>query len=397
MTTLRAIAEADLPAFVDQVARTFNGSALAAADAEHAGRAIEVGRALGVFEGGDLVATAGAESLRLSVPGGSVPAAGIGHVSVLPTHRRQGILTEMMRRLIADARARGEPLAALYASEGGIYGRFGFGVATYEAHLRLRRARSGFRSPADVGGLRLVEPPRAADTMARIAGAVTDGQPGAVSRGREWWRHQAAAPRQPGQPEWQVVLRVQQDGFAMYRSHVQFQVPTLEGGSLQVGPLFAISPEAYAALWRYCLDVDLMDEVTARHRSVDEPLRHLLADPRAMECTAWDGLWLRLVDVEAALRARRYARAERLVIQVEDRFCPWNTGTYALEAGEPRRVTDPPELVLPAEALGACYLGGNRFVALSVAGVVEERRPGAAARADAVFASPLTPWSPYHF
>ncbi|HKF75180.1 MAG TPA: GNAT family N-acetyltransferase [Candidatus Dormibacteraeota bacterium] len=397
MKTLRPLAEHELPAFLDQVARSFSGSRWPPEDVQRVVQAIELERAIGVFEDGTLVATAAAQSMQLTVPGGSAPAVGIGRVSVLPTHRRQGLLTEMMRHLVAEARDRGEPLAALFSSEGGIYGRFGFGVATYEADVRVQRARSAFRSRAEGTGLRLVQPVEAADTLARIAGAVTDGQPGAVRRGREWWRFQAAAPQQPGEPEWQVVVRAQQDGFVVYRTHGHLRPPALEGGSLEVGPLFAVSPQAYAALWRYCLDVDLMDEVTARHRSVDEPLRHLLADPRAMECTAWDGLWLRLVDVEAALRARRYARADRLVLHIEDGFCPWNTGTYALEAGEPRRVTEPPDLVLPTDALGACYLGGNRFVALASAGVVAERVPGAAARADAVFASPLTPWCPYHF
>lgn len=347
---------------------------------------------LGAFEDGELVGTASVEPLSLTVPGGEVAAAGIGRVTVLPTHRRRGIMTAMLRRLLDEAHDRGDPVAALFASEGAIYGRYGFGVASYEATARIARHRGGFRAPADVAGLRLLPWPDGVAAMRMVVERVSASQPGAIRRGDAWWRHVATSPPPRGVP-WQAVVRAQGDGCAAYERQVEFGV----GGSLQVNWLFAETPEAYAALWRYCLDVDLMDEVHARWRPPDEPLRHLLADPRAVETTVSDGLWLRLLDVEAGLAARTYAPAVPVRLQVRDDFCPWNTGTYEVGDGRCRRVTAEPDLVLAADALGACSLGGNRFATLALAGMVEERTPGAAARADQLFAADRAPWCPFHF
>ncbi len=309
MIEFRPIAEDELPAYRLQVSITFRGRS---PTPEEMARwpDIDLGRTLGAFDGTALVAGARTEPFRLTVPGGHVAVGGIAGVSVLPTHRRRGILTELMTKQLGQMRTGGESVAALYASEGAIYGRFGFGVATYESHLRVAQHRNAFRSPVSTAGLRLVSPAEAVEAVAGIAAACTDVMPGAIYRPARWWRLATTVPP-PGAAEWQAVLRAEGDGFALYEPNIDFSLPTLDGGLLRVVSLFASRAAAYAALWRHCLDVDLIDEVLAAGRPIDEPLRHLLADPRALETRVWDGLWVRLVDVEAALDARGYATSGR--------------------------------------------------------------------------------------
>jgi predicted acetyltransferase len=386
MTVLRPVTAEELPGYLAQAASAFWSQPeppdLLAARI----KVVATQHNLGAFEDGQLVGTAGAEPLALTVPGGRVAAAGIGRISVLPTHRRRGIMTAMLRRLVDEAHERGDPVAALYASEGAIYGRYGFGVATYEVAARIARHRGAFRAPADVTGLSIVPWAAANGVMREIAERVTRSRPGAVLRRDAWWHYVATSPPPRGVP-WQAVVRAEGDGFVAYEPHLEFPA----GGSMRVNWLFAETPEACAALWRYCLDVDLVDEVRAPWRPVDEPLRHLLADPRALEATVSDGLWLLLLDVQAALDARTYGPGASVRIHVEDGFCPWNAGTYEVGDGGCRRVAAEPDLLLGADALGACYLGGNRFATLAAAGQVEERTPGAAARTDILFAAAPEP------
>jgi predicted acetyltransferase len=396
MRTLRPLTADELPGFLTRTTQAFTGIPPPADAVAARAPSIELDRTLAAFEDGLLVGGARAESMTLTVPGGRVAACGIAGIAVVPTHRRRGILTDLMRRQLADVRERGEPAAVLFTSEGPIYGRYGFGVATYEADARVARHRGAFREPVDLAGLRQAGFTDAIDEMLAIVDRVVPGLPGAVRRPDAWWRYAAASPPPDGIP-WEVVLRAEGDGFVVYERHLDRSIPSLEGGSLRVNWLFAETPAAYAALWRHCLDVDLMDEVRSRHRSVDEPLRHVLADPRALESTVWDGLWLRLVDVEAALGARTYAPGEPLRLAVEDGFCPWNDGTYEVGEGARGRVAAGPDLRLASDALAACFLGGNRFTTLALAGRVVELRPGAAERADRLFAAPRPPWCPFHF
>jgi predicted acetyltransferase len=186
------------------------------------------------------------------------------------------------------------------------------------------------------------------------------------------------------------------DGFVSYRVAGKWEdgFPT---GSLLINDLFTTTPDAYSALWHYCLNVDLVTVVRAPNRSLDEPLRWLLADPRRLRVTRQhDFLWVRLLDVPRALAARRYMAADHLVLEVADAFCPANGGRYALEGGPDgavcRATSAAADLRLGAEELGAVYLGGARFSTLARAGRVVEARPGALRRADALFAAEPLPW-----
>jgi len=392
---LRPLTVEELPGFLMRSTMAFRSETPPAEAVAARVPSIELDRTLGAFEDGVLVGGARGEGMTMTVPGGSVSAAGVAGVAVLPTHRRRGILTDLMRRQLADLRERGDAVAMLFTSEGGIYGRYGYGIATYEGHVRVARHRGAFREPAGAGGLREAAFADAIDDVLAIVDRALPGLPGAIRRADAWWQYVASSPPDPVPQE--LVLREELDGFVLYERNLELSIPTLDGGTLRVGWLFADNPRAYAALWRHCLDVDLIHEVTARARPVDEPLRHLLADPRALECRVWDGLWVRLVDVEAALAARTYAPGPPLRIAVDDPFCPWNAGMYEVGEEGCRRCGGEADLALAADALAACYLGGNRFTTLARAGRVEERRAGAAARADVLFAAPRPPWCPFHF
>lgn len=366
----------------------------------------EFDRTLAFFDSSEVVATAGIFSYEMTVPGSALPCGGVTRVSVLSTHRRRGLLTAMMRRQLDDMHERGEPLAALYASEARIYGRFGYGLATYQTALEVTRSHGAFVKPATgAGQISIVNVPRAVAAFGQVWDDARGGQPGMLELDERWIRLHLADPeanRNGASPHYRVLFESggKPSGFAIYRIKMEWDA---EGpkGELRVEMLVAATDEAYGALWRHVLDVDLIARVSAEMRPVEEPLRFLLADSRQPKTRVEDGIWLRLVDVAAALKGRRYGVEGRLLLQVRDGFCPWNAGQYELVGGpaaaECRRLAGNPDLALDVADLGAVYLGGNRFSTLAAAGRVEEKRPGAIARADAMFASPRAPWCPSHF
>jgi predicted acetyltransferase len=388
------------------IRRTFGGPAPTPEDVERGRQFTEIDRTLGTFDGNELVATAGIITYEMTVPGGMLPSAGITRVTVLPTYRRRGLLTAMMRRQLDDIHEREEPLAALYASEARIYGRFGYGLGTYMAELRIDRPRAAFQRDVPPGGtLRFVDAETAVDAFVGVWDRARLHQPGMLSKSPASWRAELADPefiREGASALYRVVYwnGSSPEGFALYRVRVAWK-DNQPNGTLMLLNLIATTTEAYVALWRYCLDVDLMVHLTAEMRPVEEPLRFLLADAREPMLSVRDGVWLRLVDVAAALAGRRYAADDRLVLRVHDAFCPWNDGRFELKGGptgaECRRSDANPELELTAADLAALYLSGNRFRTLHAAGRVSELRPGAVARADAMFATDRAPWCPSHF
>jgi predicted acetyltransferase len=312
----------------------------------------------------------------------------------------------MMRRQLDDIHQRGEPLAALYSSEAPIYGRFGYGLSTYTADIEVQRSQGGFSKPLAAGGrVVMLDVPAAVDAFTQIWSQVQPTQPGMLTLDARWWRNHLAdleISRQGFSPHYRVLYEAEGKpaGFALYRIKMDWDA-TGPIGVLRVEHLIAASPDAYAALWRYVLEVDLIARISADGRSVDEPLRFLLADSRQPKTSVGDGIWLRLVDVARALAGRRYAIEGRLVLRVTDTFCPWNDGHYELNGGPTNaaceRCTDEPDLELSAADLAAVYLGGNRFHTLHEAGRIVERRRGAVAQADAMFTTDRAPWCPSHF
>jgi predicted acetyltransferase len=312
----------------------------------------------------------------------------------------------MMRRQLDDMHERGEPLAALYASEAPIYGRFGYGLGTYQAAVEIERSHAAFaKQVTGSGRLTMVDVPTAVRAFTRVWEQARPNQPGMLTFDERWMRTQLTdleLHREGASPHYRVLYQAGENpsGFAIYRIKMDWDASG-PNGTLRLEMLVAATAEAYAALWRHVLDVDLMARVGAEMRPVDEPLRFLLADSRQPKTRIEDGIWLRLVDVAAALEGRRYTVDGRLLLRVRDALCPWNDGQYELIGGPSGAECKPnsgtPDLVLDVADLAALYLGGNRFRALLEAGRVEELRPSAIARADAMFATDRAPWCPSHF
>ncbi len=401
---IRTISEDEFPAYLRASEAAFS-VVLSEEEIQRERRLAELDRCFAAFDGPDIVGTAAAFTMPMTVPGGEIDVGYVTSVAVRPTHRRRGINTELMRRQLEDAHRRGEMVEVLYASEGGIYGRYGYGLATIGVSIDADASRSGFvRGYAPSGPIRLVEGEAALRDLLRVHDAVRPTRPGMVrlNEGRfEYGLHDHGPDRDVPMFFALHGRDGDVDGYAIYRVKHDWSggVPK---SVLTVWDLQATSAGAYADLWRFVLDVDLVERVQADGRPSDEPLMHLVAEPRRLVATLRDNLWLRLVDVAAALPARRYVAAGRLVIDVRDAFCPWNEARYALEAaagefGAVERVEGEPDLVCTVNDVGAAYLGGTSFRQLHRAGRVQERVAGALARADAMFGWDPAPWCPYVF
>jgi len=369
----------------------------------------EFDRSIAAWDDGQIVGTAGSYSFRLSVPGGAiVPAAGVTMVSVAATHRRRGILRAMMRRQLDDLRAAGEPLAVLTASEPAIYGRFGYGVATHHLYAEIDTARVRLAEVppgTDEVRLRHADPEAVLKDCEALYARRVPARPGMLERRPGWERTQVMDPesRRDGASPLRCVLAEsggELRGYARYAVKPEWDLSGPRG-TVVLRDLEALDPAAYAALWRFLSDIDLTSTLKVSGRPVDDPWLHLVSDIRRCEVRVLDSLHLRPVDVGAALAARTYAVPVDVVLEVEDAFCPWNSGRWRLtgDAGGAScaRTDDAADLALGVRELGAAYLGGVSLAALAGAGRVRELRAGALAGASAAFSSAVAPWLPHGF
>ncbi len=367
----------------------------------------ELARAIAAYDGARPVGTAGAFTFGVTVPGGSMPAAGVTMVGVHPTHRRRGVLTAMMRAQLDDVRERGEPIAILWASEATIYERFGYGLASFKASVEVERSRATFRTPPPrTGTFRLLDGSEATAACRPVYDAFVPTRAGAFSRNDAWWRvefvHDPERWRRGGGPAFFLVHETDgaADAYARYRIHGEWDDRGPKG-KVAVEEAIALGPEAERELWGYLLDVDLTARTAAFNVPVDSALRLMLREPRRLGMTIGDALWLRIVDLPAALARRAYAGRDRLVVEVRDDFCEWNAGRWQLEAmqegAEVRRTDVDADLALGIAELGSVFLGGVSLAELAMAGRIEERTPGAVSRGDALLRTPLAPWCPAVF
>lgn len=401
---IRTIAEDEFEAWMRAIEIAFGGH-LRAEDVELERTVLDPARCLAAVDAGEFVGCASSVVFTMTVPGGgTVETAGVTGVGVKPTHRRRGVNTALMRRQLDDVRDAGEAFAALFASEGGIYGRFGYGLAAFACAMNLETGRGAFVHGTEAtGGVRLLDREPAREPILSVYDRARLARPGAMAMDEAWFDYQFA-DKHHGE-ERRLFFAVHDagegpDAFAVYhiKSDWDESIPRSE---LELHALDALTPQGYASMWRFVLDVDLIQRVTAWSRPADEPLLHLLQEPRRLNLRVKDGLWVRLVDVPAALAARRYGAEGRLVFEVRDAFCPWNDGRYELLGGPDgascRATGEAAELVVTVNDLGAAFLGGSSFRQLHRAGRVEEERSGALARADAMFASDPAPWCPLFF
>lgn len=353
-------------------------------------------RVFAAFDGGKAVGLAAAVAFEMTIPGGVAPCAGITYVGVMPTHRRRGVLTQLMRAQLDDLHGRGEPLAALWASEPVIYGRFGYGIAAPAASMEAEKAGFAYRDdPGPTGTVRLVTKDEARKLFPPIYERARLQRHGMMSRSDARWDNRVHDPehwRDGASPKYYVLIELdgQGEAFAMYRIKEKWErgMPQSE---LVLVDAIATSTEATRELWRYLFGVDLIAKVSLWNYDPATPLFLMVKDARRLQLKVSDGIWLRLVDVGEALRRRSYAHDGSVVLEIKDEFCAWNEGRYrAGDDGGPTE--DAAELRLSAADLASAYLGAFSFERLAAAGRVEELAEGAITRATALFRTELPPW-----
>jgi predicted acetyltransferase len=406
---IRELREDEWDAWYENLIRSFGGAPEPAEERELWNALTQPrSRFLGAWDGADCVGTAGAFAFRMTVPGGaSVPAAGITTVSVAATHRRRGLLTAMMRRQLDDIRSWGEPLAVLTASEPDIYGRFGYAAGTFQLGAEIDTSRVRLSVPDGTDGVRLryAAPGDVLDACEALYARLVPGRPGMLARLPGWERLGVLDPaehRDGGSPLQCVVAERDGEitGYARFRTKLDWG-PSGHNGTVTLSDLAGADPASEAALWRFLFGIDLMTRLVVAGRPVDEAWQYQVSDIRRCLLRTRDQLYVRLVDVGAALQARTYQAPVDVVFEVEDAFCPWNSGRWRL-SGDAKgaaceRTTDTADLSLPVRELGAAYLGGVSLAALAAAGRVRELREGALTEAAVAFGSPVAPWLPHGF
>ncbi len=347
-----------------------------------------------VTDGGRLVATGGVFTREMTVPGAVVPVAHVTRVAVAATHRRRGLLTKVMNAQLAEVSRLGtEPVAALWASEGAIYGRFGYGAAAWYSSYTIPTRQTTVSGEAPAGRLRQIRPRDAVEELADVYERVRVDVPGLSSRPGRWWEHLTADPKESrrGRSAQQAVLyedggAVQ--GYGIWRVKGSWS-DTGPDGEVDVSEVVAATTDAYRAIWRFLLSIDLTRTVKYRGAAVDEPLPHLLTDPQGMRITLSPSVWARIVDLPGALSVRRYAAPLDAVLEVSDPLLPGNAGRWRVvgdrSSAKCERTDAAPDLSLGIGELGAAYLGGTSLASLAAAGRVTEHRPGALAEASTAF------------
>jgi predicted acetyltransferase len=410
--TLTVRAVADFSEFVAWVAATQVGFHLDRSSHDVAVYSRDVmeqdlSRTLVALDGDRVVGTLYSFAAQLTLPGSAhITTDAVAAVSVLPSHRRRGLLTQLMHADLRAACDRGDVAAILIPSEYPIYGRFGFGPATERADYTLDRATAHFaHQPA--GSVDLVDATQLAEIAPIIFDRFRRQRPGQIDRQPVSWGNRLGLREtpwsNPNKPRCALFTSPdgESTGYALYRVEPSSErhLPT---STLRVTDLLAVTPDAYLGLWRFVCDVDLVRQVSAGGRCVEEPLAWLLDNPRAaLQMTSrTDDLWLRPLDIPALLGARRYAAPAQLVLEVDDPL-GLGGGRFKLEGGPDGATCSPThetaDLSLSMTALGALSLGGVSLRLLKEAGLLDEHVEGATKTGDTFFRWPTAPWCSTHF
>ncbi|WP_164479171.1 GNAT family N-acetyltransferase [Nakamurella antarctica] len=367
--------------------------------------ALELDRFTGVFDHNDIVGAAGIFSKSLTLPGGvRAPVAAVTWVSVQPGYTGQGIL----RRLMTDQlktlhEKRSEPIALLTASESGIYGRFGYGLASLSAGRQIPQGLE-LRSIPQQGSVTHMKRDAALPAIRSLHQRIAEQTTGFLSRSEATWNYLFSDHQyfRDGQSNLEFVLHA--DGYVAFRTKGSFDARG-PAGTLVIIELCAATPQAHAALWAHLLSYSLVREISYGRSSLDDPIQDLVVDPRAIRTTTRDHLWLRIVDLDRAIGLRSYSSAARVRVRVTDATCPWNDGTWELTltagprsfgASSAVRTAKLAEIVLDISDLGAAFLGGARIARLAAAGRITGDHT-AIADLDLAMSTASAPWCPEGF
>jgi predicted acetyltransferase len=404
---IRPVTADELPVFLRALETAFHEDP-SDADVAMVGRVFEPERTLACLDGSDIVATAGIFTRELTIPGALMSVAAVTMVGVLPSHRRRGLLTELMRRQLDDVHAAGEPVAALWASEPVIYGRFGYGLAARHARATVptggARLRRGI--PASAGRMLLCAPADAVDRVAPLYDRVRRERVGHLDRAGDWWADRIYDPeaRRDGRGALRAAVHETPggsvDGYVLYGVKIEWST-TGPNSKVLVRELVADGPEATAAVWSFLLGLDLTRTIELWPGPPDLPYVDLVEGPQRATVELGQNLWIRLVDVGAALAARTYGAPFDVVLEVEDGFRPQNAGRHRLAWDGAAAMCAPTDadadIALGVADLGAAYLGGTSLAALAAIGRVRELRAGMLDPVAQAFRIAREPWCPEMF
>jgi predicted acetyltransferase len=363
---------------------------------------LEPGRTVGAFVDGKLVGTADAVTSGLTLPGGAVVGhAAVTHIGVLPSYTRKGTATELIHHQLRDFAARGEVVATLRASEATIYERYGYGVASSTQSVEVQTARAALRTDVGTGGaVRLIDAAQAWDVLPRIYAQNRSSRPGTIDRPEVWWQTLRLRTESASRASYVAVHGEpgSESGFARYRP-IDTETWFVSGQrTIVVEDFFAPTMEAYLGLLRFLLGLDLIDRVVFWMLPLDDPLPWLLVDRRAARVTAvHDETWLRIIDAQKALAARRYEGDGTVTIGVNDQLLPKNSTTFTIAAGGAEPADRRPELRVGIEGLAAVLLGGATWRGLAAGALVRTDDPAALTVADRLFAVRNAPYAGFFF
>lgn len=354
-------------------------------DAESRRPLVDLSRFRVAVDRGAIIGVAGSFSFDMTLPGGStVPTSGVTWVSVSATHRRQGVLTGLIDACHVDSDDRGEPVAILFASEAGIYERFGYGIASHVRVAVVQRASARFRPDIAVttGAVRYLDGDEAAAHRVRAWDPFRRRRAGELSRSQVWHDALTEMAGKPSNGMTPCFHLAHDDGYAAYRIAEKW-TDGIPENRLEVSEVVANSAQAHRDLWHTILGVDLVATIRCRSLAIDDPLPYYLTDSRAVRTNSLhDGLWANVRDVAVCFGARQYGSADRLVIESAGRR--WAIESDGAEASC-RSVRTRPDLVVDQASLGALLLGGIRPSQLAAAGRISARSDAILRRADAFF------------
>jgi predicted acetyltransferase len=400
--TIRPIRDDEIRDFLTAIRDGFGSDGPPEDTSERFRSILPAERTLAAFDGDRIVGTFGGFDMQLTVPGGAqVPMEGTTIVTVFPTHRRMGLLSAMMGRHLEHAASEGYPIAGLWSSDADIYARFGYGIATHYRSVKMHAGQIDFRGEVPIDRVRRITPDEAGQLLPDVFDRIRRTRPGMTSRSASWWEHRIILD-EPWMAEGKTKRRwvVHDgpdgiDGYASYRQKSGFEAG-YNKGSVSIIDVQSETSEAHASLWSYLTRVDGFPEVEYDYLPLDDPLPRMIVEPRRVVTTETrDALWIRILDVKAALEARSYEYDGSLVIGVEDRFRPEGSGSFRLQVEEGsatvERVDVEPEIQLADDVLGALYLGGQ-----SAHSYASARRimgsPDSIALTDRLFRTMRAPW-----
>lgn len=404
--TIRPIKDSEFDVFRACSARGFGGDLHKDDDPNILRSILDPMRTVCAFDGNEMVGVSAAFTFDLAVPSGTLGMGGTTYVSVLPTHRRRGVLNSMMQAHLNEIKNRGEPLAGLWASESSIYGRYGYGYAVEGSYLKINSKEIHFTESAPSGSVNFVETDIAKKVLPKLYEQTRPAKPGMLSRSEAWWNARWFADpehHRNGKSARRFIVykeNGQNKGYAAFRQKADWQWEGFPNSTVHVEEVIAQTNDAHHAIWRFLTSIDLHPNVHYWNAPVDDPLIWRVTKPRRIQRFNTDSLWIRLIDIQAALEGRHYSSMGRIVFDIHDEFMPENSGKYELEVSSTgakcKKTSDDANITLSVTSLGALYLGGHRFKTLAQTGLVQGD-PKELVAADKMFSWSCAPWCPEVF